>query len=153
MLGFSPFLNELSEDADTYISELKYVLGVFDRSFKNVLSLTADSCNTNKSIAKRLGLNFVRCASHRFDLAVKEFVAKEGRIIKKVNELMKQLKLPSMAAILQVSTPLAPKLLCDTCWSSVCEVLQRYVKIEKYLEKEEFGEIEEIFLSLREKIK
>ena len=150
LLGFSPFLNELSEDADTYITFLKYVLGIFDKSFKNVLSLTADNCNTNKSIAKKLGLKFVGCASHRFDLALKEFIVKEERIIKKVNDVLKKLQLPAMAAKLRVSTPLAPKIICETRWSSVCEVLERYMKIEKFLDDEEFEELEEILLSPRE---
>ena len=126
------------------------MLGLFNRNIEDIYCLSADNCNTNKSVAKILGINFIGCSSHRFNLAMEQFLEKEKGIIDKINTVMKKLKQPSLAARLRCSTKLVAKTNCPTRWSSTYEMVQRYLKLEPFLDNDEYEEIEEHILSSRE---
>ena len=81
-LGFSPFQKELSDDIDSYIGFFQYSLSLFDETLSNVISLTADHCKTNKSLAGKTELKFIVCASHLFDVTPKTIIDSENSLIR-----------------------------------------------------------------------
>ncbi|KAG3155161.1 hypothetical protein PI124_g19674 [Phytophthora idaei] len=67
--------------------------------------------------------------SHRFNLAVKDYVKKEDELITKVQFLMPKLRTIKGRAILRRGSHLSLLLLRnDTRWPSTYEMVERYVK-------------------------
>ena len=70
LLGFSPVEDETDLGSEEHVKYLDYVLGLFGKTWENVVCIIGDNCNANKCIAYLRGVPFVGCASHRFNLAV-----------------------------------------------------------------------------------
>ena len=133
LLGFSPMGDETTLDADEHVGYLSYVLELFGYSFENVVALIGDNCNTNKSIANKLSLPLIGCASHRFNLAVQDILSEHETLLFKVHALMKKLRTPLMAARLAKQTPLNAKTQNVTRWSSSFDMLRRYNELREFL--------------------
>ncbi|ETP01333.1 hypothetical protein F441_21409, partial [Phytophthora nicotianae CJ01A1] len=78
-----------------------------------------DNCNTNRSIATKLGVPLIGCASHRFNLTVKKFLTEHERLLQQVNDLMLQLQHPNNATELSKLIPLRADKRNVTRWSSM----------------------------------
>ena len=70
LLGFSPFQDEVSQDADHLRAFCEYVLDLFANFSATVIALLGDNCSTNRSFAHKISVPFVGCALHRFILAM-----------------------------------------------------------------------------------
>ncbi len=79
LLWFWPFKEEASQRAQEHYKYLEFVLSTFKKSFDNVAVLVGDNCNTNKALADKAGKLFVGCASHRFNLAMKDKLSRVSR--------------------------------------------------------------------------
>lgn len=150
LLSFSPLEDETTHSADQHLESLKYVLSLFGKSFKNVIAIIADNCATNRSLSRLAGTHFIGCASHRYNLAVKDVVSANMHLIEKVKKIMSCLIYPLRRAKLRELTDLAPVRIIETRWSSVNTLLQRYVKIREHLEKLDIAELQELLLERRE---
>eukprot|EP00644_Phytophthora_capsici_P010759 jgi/Phyca11/104645/e_gw1.9.920.1 len=53
----------------------KNILDVYNKTEDMVGFLVGDNCSTNQSIATKMGVPLVGCASHRFNLAVGKYLA------------------------------------------------------------------------------
>jgi len=127
LLALSP-LDDGSQDADAHIELLRNVLAVYNKTVDMVQFIVADNCNTNRSIATKLGVPLVGCASHRFNLAVNTFLTEHDLLLRKVNNLMSQLRQANNAAELNKLTPLRAKKRNVTRWSSTYEMLERFME-------------------------
>ena len=65
---------------------------LYRRNWNDILFVVCDNCNTNKAIADKFMVPMIGCASHRFNLAVKEYLNSNNFeiVIEKVNDLMKK---------------------------------------------------------------
>ena len=81
---------------------------------------------------------------------MEQYLENEEDLISIVNELMKKLKMPKIAARLRYATKLSAKTNCLTRWSSTWEMPSRFLKIEQFLDSGEFEEIEDYLISTRE---
>lgn len=54
---------------------LIFTLSVSKSDWDSVTSLIGENCATNKSMANSVGVGFVGCASHRFNLDVQDIMA------------------------------------------------------------------------------
>ncbi|KAE8975552.1 hypothetical protein PF006_g18139 [Phytophthora fragariae] len=53
--------------------------------------MVGDNCSVNQSIGRKVGaVPFIGCASHRFNLAMKDYLAKEDALLEKIHALMKR---------------------------------------------------------------
>ncbi|KAG2800053.1 hypothetical protein PC129_g17089 [Phytophthora cactorum] len=118
--------DERSRDGDAHIALLRNVLAVYNKTIDVILFLVADNCSTNHSIANKLGIPLVGCASHRFNLAVKKFLTEHEDLLHQVNNLMLQLHQQKNGAELFMLTPLRPKKRNVTRWSSTYNPVQGY---------------------------
>ncbi len=59
LLAFSPFEDDLSQDADHHLSFMEFVLNLFGKSMDNVLALVGDNCSVNTSLARQANTHFV----------------------------------------------------------------------------------------------
>ena len=73
--GLSPLLNEKDLTTDSHISYFDYVLQIFGRTRTSATFLVGDNEALNVAIVKKLQVIFLRCYSHRSNLAVKQLVS------------------------------------------------------------------------------
>ena len=55
---------------------------------EDILFLVADNTNTNPATADLLGVPFIGCASHRFNLAVQKYLEPNQKIIVNIHQIM-----------------------------------------------------------------
>ncbi len=70
LLAFSLFEEEDRQDAENHQEFVKFVLSVYNKSLENSVVLIGDNCSTNRRLANDVGISFIGCASHKFNLAV-----------------------------------------------------------------------------------
>lgn len=71
LLGVTPLSEEDSHSAEVQKETVQFVLDVFEKCKENVV-LIGDNCATNRLLANLISCGFVGCASHRYNLAVKD---------------------------------------------------------------------------------
>ena len=101
LLTISPTCDETKLNADQNFEFLTYILGLYNKSWSNVACLIGDKCSTNKSVSNRAGVPFQGCASHRFNLAMRDILSTEKVNLPKIKEIMKKLRGLVLAAKLR----------------------------------------------------
>lgn len=95
LLAMAPLLDteacdsDPHHDADAHIAFLKTILKPVKRHIECVRFLVGDNCSVNGSIARKLGVPLVGCASHRLNLAMNQYLETHADILDKINELTK----------------------------------------------------------------
>lgn len=89
MLSMKPLLAEGVQGmrACDHIDHVERVLQVYGKTTDNILCLVGDNCSVNQSMARILGIPLIGCASHKFNLAVRQWIAQQAEltpILKKV---------------------------------------------------------------------
>ena len=83
LLVFSPLENEKTQSANAHLEYIRYVLELFGKLIENVVGLIGDNCSVNGSLAKRIGIAFICCASHRCNLAIKDVTGSSDPCVSK----------------------------------------------------------------------
>ncbi|ETP39963.1 hypothetical protein F442_12610 [Phytophthora nicotianae P10297] len=109
-------LGEDGQSADAHIEMIDNVLGVYEKNRAMLRFVVGDNCPTNKDIATRLKVPLIGCASHRFNLAVCEYLAEYEDLIAEVQALCIQLRHPNNSAALAAFTGLKPLKANVTRW-------------------------------------
>ncbi|RLN86024.1 hypothetical protein BBJ28_00020367 [Nothophytophthora sp. Chile5] len=106
--------------------------------------MIGDNCSVNQYIGRREGaIPLIGCASHRFNLAVRDFLKDDEPLVGKIQTLMLKLRTIKGRALLRRVTKLSPVLRNDTRWSSSFEMLKRYVVLEPLIGSLGHGVLEE----------
>ncbi len=145
LLSFSPMGEGDELTAEMHHTFVSDVLHSYGKSWSNVAALVGDNCSTNKLFAKKADCKLIGCASHRFNLAVKDIMSPYEDLLAKVNSLMKKLRNIIPSAKLRKLTHLKPKSANATRWSSTFHMLQRYAEIKTFLHDLEMNDIYMIF--------
>ena len=90
LIAMSPLLDGENMDADSHIAFIEATLAVYGSSLSAIQVLIADNAPTNISIAKKIGVPFIGCASHRFNLAVEQYLVNFKPLLDKVRFVMKK---------------------------------------------------------------
>jgi len=149
LLGFTPLLDETNQTAENHCELIEFVLNVFGKSTSNIIALCGDNCNTNKAIANKLEVGFVGCASHRFNLFVKNIIISEDVLIESIREIMKKVSHPVTAAKLRKFSDLRPVCSNATRWSSTANMLKRFLELREAITNIEEDEIDVLMPSTR----
>lgn len=115
LIGLSPMEHGLT--ADAHVECLRYVLSVYSKDISVAKFLIGDNCSTNQSMAKKLNIPLVGCASHRFNLAVGKFLEGSADLISQIQNMMIHLRIPNNAAELPRYTDYAVVRCYATRWS------------------------------------
>ncbi|GMF48796.1 unnamed protein product [Phytophthora fragariaefolia] len=134
LLGLSP-LTDSSQTADAHAEMFTNVLEVYNKTLDMVGFLVGDNCNTNLSIATKMGVPLVCCASHRLNLAIMTYLAPYETLLDEVNALMLELRHENYFAELKKHTDLHPVKRNVTRWSSTFTMLERYIRIRSEIKK------------------
>ena len=130
MLTISPSLDEEHLDVIEQSLFIKTILELYDKDTHNIIFMTGDNCPTNKLLARLLHVNFIGCASHRFNLTVTKIIDEYETLITKIHNLMTKLLTLKNSAKLRKQTKLRPLTNNITRWSSICSMVQRYNELK-----------------------
>ena len=100
----------------------------YGKSLENLLFLVSDNCSTNQAITNHTAFSLLGCASHRFNLAVQQYLEEHKELLGKIHELMKKFSTIKGRAYLHTFTHLEPRLRQETRWSSTFTMVQRYMR-------------------------
>lgn len=81
LLSFSFLENEKFHTTESHYDSLKYILSLFDKKFNNIVAIIADNCTTNKRLCCLANMYFIKRASHRPNLAVKDVLSSHSILI------------------------------------------------------------------------
>ncbi|KAE9033055.1 hypothetical protein PR001_g10333 [Phytophthora rubi] len=95
--------------------------------------LVGDNCAVNKRMANLIGVPLVGCASHRLNLAVRDYLAPLDSELGEVQQLMRKLRTLKQVAKLRTKTELLPVLPQDTRWSSTFAMLKRFCRLREFV--------------------
>jgi hypothetical protein len=132
LLAISPLLDESKMDADAHIEFFEETLKVYTNTRASIKFVIADNCSTNQSIASKMGIPLIGCASHRLNLALKKYLESYEPLLGKVDKLMSALSTKKIGGLLRKKTDLRPVKRNVTRWSSTFEMLQRYLRLKDF---------------------
>ena len=78
---FSPLVIETSFTAFDHVKFIENVLSLFNKNLENVVAITGDNAEVNKSIANLCGMPLIEYASHSFNLAVFACLDRQNKVI------------------------------------------------------------------------
>eukprot|EP00475_Leptophrys_vorax_P022829 TRINITY_DN3105_c0_g1_i5.p1 TRINITY_DN3105_c0_g1~~TRINITY_DN3105_c0_g1_i5.p1 ORF type:complete len:360 (-),score=104.60 TRINITY_DN3105_c0_g1_i5:462-1541(-) len=137
LLAFSPLLDESDLSAESYKDWIEAMLQFYGATTdKNMLYLSRDNCSVNRCLATRLNLPLVGCYSHRFQLAVKEYLKDYEILLTDINSIMKHYSTIKAAGELRKQTDLVAKKRCVTRWSGDYLMVKRYFALEEFMDKD-----------------
>jgi len=125
-LTIAPPFDETSFTAQNQADFIVDVLENVQRTSQDILYLVADNTATNPATAVILGVPFIGCASHRFNLAVQKFMGVYDENIANIHQMMILLSSLKRAGRLRQLTPLEPVTANVTRWSSKHKMIERY---------------------------
>ncbi|RHY18350.1 hypothetical protein DYB32_010395 [Aphanomyces invadans] len=126
----------VSHTAKKHVQWIGKQLSKFKRMSSCISFVVADNCSVNKKMATDMEVPLLGCASHRFNLAVQDHMKGEfGDLLGRVQSVMKACKALNNAGELKKLTPLKPKVLQATRWSSAYEMLVRFQKLLPSLQR------------------
>jgi hypothetical protein len=135
LLAIAPPFDEENYDAPSHKSFIVDVLDLFEKKTENVLFLVGDNAPVNKSLSDLLGIPFIGCASHRFNLACKRYLIPYEETLQNINTLMVSLRTIKKAGKLRKATNLEPIKRNVTRWSSTYSMLKRFFELKPFLDE------------------
>jgi hypothetical protein len=134
LLAVAP-LDEADLTAVSHCAFIRNILAIYGQLEASLQFLIGDNCSTNRLTATLLGVPLVGCASHRFNLASKRFLAEHEDLVGQVGALMAALRTIKNRAELRRHTSLAPLRANATRWSSTFVMMERYVRIRDAIKR------------------
>ena len=136
LLACAPLLDEQKQDATSHVEFLTETLRLYKKDWSNVVCVVADHASVNPKICKLVGVPFVGCTAHRFNLVVRDYIdAAEGlrEALDTLDLLMTGLRKLKVSAKLRTLTTLRPLSSSKTRWLGYHLLLERYFALEKVL--------------------
>lgn len=93
MLSMKPLLADGIKGmrATDHLEHVEKVLATYGKTFDNVLCLVGDNCSVNQRMGQILRVPLIGCASHKFNLAVRQWISQQAEltpIVKKVRPVL-----------------------------------------------------------------
>lgn len=131
LLSIKPLLvDEIAGmSASDHLKHISKALKMYGKDVEDILCFVGDNCSVNRRMSKDLDVPLLGCASHKFNLAVREWIKDQpslDHIIKKVAFVMKKASTLKIAAKLRKLTAYSTVRENDTRWSSTFQMLSRY---------------------------
>ena len=109
LLTFAPLLDETNFAAVNYAKFIKVSLELYSLSLSRMFCLIGDNCPTKKATADILGVPFLGCCSHHFNLAVETYLQQFlSSKLKLASKLMTKLTTLKLSGRLCLMTSLYP---------------------------------------------
>jgi hypothetical protein len=144
LISVAPLLDETSFDANSHREYFEQTLHYYGLDLSRIKFIVCDNCSVNISLCEKLKIPMIGCASHRFNLGMKEFYSKYENDLSDANKIMKKLSNLKNSGVLRTMTPLRPIIRNTTRWSSTNAMLNRFLKFydEGIINSKEFNNID-----------
>ena len=124
--------------AQDHLTHLSNVLqSPYGKAEENVVCLVGDNCSvTNKSMSRLLGVPLIGFSAHKLNLVVSKWISTQPNlesIIEKVAGVMKKAITFKVSAQVRKLTELQTVHANDTRWSSTCDMIGRFFRIQREL--------------------
>ncbi|KAG6599688.1 uncharacterized protein IUM83_13263 [Phytophthora cinnamomi] len=125
LLSLAPVINEPDDqlNVEGHLTAIKRFLPFFGKSISRCLFLVGDNCGVNKRLVNLLGVPLIGCASHRLNLAVRDYLEPHDSVLEEVQQLMRKLRTLKQAAKLRQATR----------WPSTFSMLNRYFRLREFI--------------------
>ncbi|KAI3642900.1 hypothetical protein MP228_005012 [Amoeboaphelidium protococcarum] len=128
LLAFGKLPVAGNQNANNHVELLSLVLSSYNKSMLNVSYMVADNTNLNPAIADISHVNFIGCAAHRLNLALRQFIKNHfPGLVVKIQTFHTKLRTCNMASVLTADGIPTPKLANATRWLSVFNMLQSFL--------------------------
>lgn len=137
LLAIAPLLQEDDLGAEQHLAFIEATLKIYGKNLSNVIAFIGDNCSVNKSLSTISEIPLIGCASHKFNLAVEQWIESHqetNRALKVIHDLMIQLRTLKNAAKLREMTHLGAIAPNETRWTSKFEMLRRFFRIEEQVQ-------------------
>ena len=144
LLAMQLTLEESDHSANAQIALFDSTLRLYGLSKDKLVCMIGDNCSVNQAISRKWRIPLVGCASHRFNLSMKKWIALQPDLLGALESLAKLMGKASnlKAAALLCETTLenhgksyAAMKNNQTRWSSYLDMTKRYMKIKHDLAK------------------
>lgn len=142
LLSFCPVKNEEDLSAQSLFDVIVETLSRYKKPWEAVKFMVGRQllCKPVHWGSSR-AVPHIGCAFHRFKLAVQRHLDEDEALFFEMQTLMVKLRTITGRALLRQLTQLSPVLRTFRRWSSLDEMLQRYAKLEPFLNSLEHGEL------------
>jgi hypothetical protein len=113
-LSIAPPYDEQSFTAETHPAFIIDVLELYGKGLMNLVYLVGDNAPVNTCLSDLLDVPLIGCASHRFNLAFKQYLQDYEETLPKISRLMVTLRNVKQAGKLRTKTKLSAVLRNDT---------------------------------------
>lgn len=138
LLAFSPLEDETNFTSNNYVEFIEEILSFYEIPLSKLIAITGDNCSTNKAMCDKLKKPLLGCRSHRFNLAVEEFLDMFlFDEIKIISEVMQKLMTQKLGGRLRMWTSLKAEKRNATRWNSAIRMISKYLKLHETV-KENF---------------
>jgi len=121
---------------------------VYGKRISDISFFVGDNCNVNHCIANIAQKPLIECYSHKFNLAIEEYLMKYENILDKVHILMVKLRnIKNRGKLRKLQCPYQSVKRNDTRWSSTFEMLLCFINIRSYAEQ--IDEVQDYLLSMK----
>jgi hypothetical protein len=105
LLSMSPIMDEPDDHlgAEGHLIAIERFLPFFGKTIEGCKFIVGDNCSVNKRLATIMGVPLVGCASHRLQLAVRDYLLPYEAALEEVQTLMRKLRTLKQAAKLRYS--------------------------------------------------
>ncbi|ETN06302.1 hypothetical protein PPTG_13659 [Phytophthora nicotianae INRA-310] len=126
LLSMAPIMDEPDDQlgAEGHLIAIERFLPFFGKTIEGCKFIVGDNCSVNKRLANMMGVPLVGCASHRLQLAVRDYLTPHEDALEEIQILMRKPRTLKQAAKLRTKTPLMPVLRQATRWSSTFAMLK-----------------------------
>ncbi|KAE9341381.1 hypothetical protein PF008_g10647 [Phytophthora fragariae] len=128
LLCFSTLEDESDMGADSIIQLMDDVLDTYGIDAAQLCFMVCDHASVNGAIARKARVPMIGCASHRLNLALKEFLVPHAELLDKLHKLMAKLNTIKNRHRLRELGGLMPVFNNATRWSSTFMMVDRYVE-------------------------
>ncbi|OQR85775.1 hypothetical protein ACHHYP_11401 [Achlya hypogyna] len=134
LLTLSPLPDETNMTASNHVALIKNSLDFYNSTLDRVVAIIGDNCSVNQSMARLLGVPLLGCASHKFALAVKDWIENQTSLDGALDVMVKVSTIKLSASLRNLTNLCAVKA-NETRWTSRFTILKRYFRIKGELEK------------------
>ena len=92
MLSMKPLLVDGIQGmrAQDHLDHVEKVLESYGKTFDNIVCLVGDNCSVNQCMARILDIPLIGCASHKFNLVVRQWISQQAELTPIVKKVCRQ---------------------------------------------------------------
>lgn len=144
LLSKAPLIDQTNQNAVNHLASINMVLSYYKKTLNDVICFVGDNCSTNLKLAELAKVPLIGCAAHRLNLVVQKYLKQYEAIIRKVDLLMMELRVTTIAAKFEQITEYKSLHFVPTRWNSYFTMLERFLELIESITKMNLKQINDL---------